>query len=291
MEQVQSSLFARKSMSKNIFGRCVISDTPAHMCIHTYTYAYIHNISIYQLHIKIQCGAAMTRPVFSKFLPIYTPRLAHGSDLCSASVTRVLYAISCWIGSRYSGTRMSFGCYQNTTHWHKLPFKVKQIPVLDPASLCQTMVLFFICFWDAIHPHILVVIATTVEMIVTLHILRSQLIVRLNAYRLLLTSTSCMKMCCHLFIMYFESWFFKLLNDCHFNLNQMGIIGHITRCILKSATVNITLNRFDIYILIHIYIHWVRYHPLRSRVAITRRLIQYKSCFIYDIVLQYSHFI
>ena len=141
---------------------------------------------------------------FLQISPNIHPQLAHGSDLCSASVTKVLYAISCWIGSRYSGTRLSFGWYQNTTHWHILPFKVQPIPVLDPASLCQTTIRFFNCFWDAIYPHILVVIATTVDMIVTLHILRSSPLGRLNAYRLLLTCTPYMIMCCHLFIMYFE---------------------------------------------------------------------------------------
>ena len=69
--------------------------------------------------IEPQCGAVITLPIFSKFLTIDTHSLPirarngvsvviTNSDFSSASVTRVLYAISCCMGPHHNSTWLLF---------------------------------------------------------------------------------------------------------------------------------------------------------------------------------------
>ena len=74
-------------------------------------------LSLQLYELMLQCGAVITRLIFSQILTINTPYLGLTGEvwgvcceftLCNISVTTMRYATSCHIGPRYSGTRLYF---------------------------------------------------------------------------------------------------------------------------------------------------------------------------------------
>ena len=64
--------------------------------------------------LRVQCSAVITHSIFSKILTKPRARcgvsfVGQNSDIYSASVTEVVYAVSCYIGLRYNGTQVTWG--------------------------------------------------------------------------------------------------------------------------------------------------------------------------------------
>ena len=95
-----NSLFRLTKRKLRISDRCLLvtGGLPSQWPVIEKAFSFNHRISPFYWK-QIQCGAIITRSIFSKN--------SHKSHpITSLSTTAVVNAISCYIGSRYNGTRL-----------------------------------------------------------------------------------------------------------------------------------------------------------------------------------------